>query len=123
MIPVAGGKFCNLRLFAVVFSPLDVIFAAILCYVVLPLWSLKVSVMLALKNKNDEASRNFFSGAKLVVDLLGEAIPQVILSIVFVSNNPDFVFECIPTTLVSIIFSVGSILIGIYNGCIEVWKR
>ena len=58
---------------------------------------------------------------------LGEAIPQAILCLVFISNNFPFVmhdetsFSPIPTSWVSIFFSLGSIIMGLYSGC-KVWS-
>ena len=56
-------------------------------------------------------------------EFIGEAIPQLILAIVFMSNNYEFMqesetlfgFKEFEVTLVSIIFSLGSIVMGLYS--------
>ena len=56
---------------------------------------------------------------------LGEAIPQLGLNITYYINNryyvwftesPNFLGISAPTTLVSMVFSLGSILMGLFNG-------
>ena len=56
---------------------------------------------------------------------LGEAIPQLGLNITYYINNryyvwftesPNFLGIYLPTTLVSMVFSLGSILMGLFNG-------
>ena len=56
---------------------------------------------------------------------LGEAIPQFGLNITYYINNryyvwftesPNFLGISVPTTLVSMVFSLGSILMGLFNG-------
>ena len=55
-------------------------------------------------------------------EFIGEAVPQLILSIVFMANNYDFMRETktfiglyeFEVTLTSMIFSTGSIIMGLY---------
>ena len=63
-------------------------------------------------------------------EILGEALPQLILNIVFISNNypylieHDIYFEIpVPMSIVSAVFSCGSILIGIKAGCCCLYEK
>ena len=57
-------------------------------------------------------------------EFIGEAVPQLILSIVFMANNYKFMIDTetfigakeFEVTLTSMVFSIGSILMGLYSG-------
>ena len=57
-------------------------------------------------------------------EFIGEAVPQLILSIVFMANNYEFMIDTetfvgakeFEVTLTSMVFSIGSILVGLYSG-------
>ena len=59
-----------------------------------------------------------------VFEVLGEALPQVILTVTYVANNYDYVHtydrifdtQTVPTSIVSIVFSIGTIVVGIVCG-------
>ena len=66
-------------------------------------------------------------------EFIGEAVPQLILSIVFMANNYEFMIDTetfigakeFEVTLTSMIFSIGSIVMGLYSGIpvfIEIFK-
>jgi len=69
----------------------------------------------------ENINADYISFLKLFENL-GEAIPQAILIIVFICNNWDFIlydetsFIPIPTSCLSLIFSVGSIIMGLISG-------
>ena len=56
-------------------------------------------------------------------EFIGEAVPQLILAMVFMANNSEYMKEKgniigvkeFYQTLISIIFSIGSIAIGLYS--------
>ena len=57
-------------------------------------------------------------------EIFGEALPQLILNTVFISNNYPYLIENdiyfgipVPMSIISVVFSFGSILIGIKAGC------
>ena len=91
--------------------------------------SLKAGAFVAWTGKDDPGRKiTKIAYAKIIPFLklfenLGEAIPQAILIIVFISNNWDFIlydetsFIPIPTSCISLIFSVGSIIMGLISGC------
>ena len=57
-------------------------------------------------------------------EFIGEAIPQLTLSIVFMANNYEFMIDTetfigakeFEVTLTSMVFSIGSISMGLYSG-------
>ena len=57
-------------------------------------------------------------------EFIGEAVPQLILSIVFTANNHEFMIDTetfigakeFEVTLTSMVFSIGSIIMGLYSG-------
>ena len=98
-------------------------------YIFTPFVSLKAGALVAWTGKDDpdrKITKNNraedIPGLKLFENL-GEAIPQAILIIVFISHNWDFIlyeeasFFPVPTSCISLIFSVGSIIMGLISGC------
>ena len=69
---------------------------------------------------NDMDDENVLGGFKLV-EHFGEAIPQFVLTMTFLINSYDFVYahDCnifpIPTTTISLILSVGSIVMELFK--------
>ena len=111
------------------YSPVDFLISSIYIYIFTPFVSLKAGAFVAWTGI-DDPDRNItkdtiaedIPGFKLFENL-GEAIPQGILIIVFISHNWDFIlydetsFFPIPTSCISLIFSVGSIIMGLISGC------
>ena len=57
------------------------------------------------------------------LEIVGEALPQLIINIVFITNNYPYLNENdtyfgipIPVSIVSAVFSVGSLIIGLKTG-------
>ena len=57
-------------------------------------------------------------------EILGEALPQFILTLVFASNNYPFLMDHdtyfdipIPVSIISLVFSFGSLIMGVISGC------
>lgn len=115
--------------------PIDIFCAAVVIYLLIPFASFRLAYKILMrstfhfeedllgfyKSGIDSKTLPFWKG----MEFCGEAIPQVVLSITFMSNNSDFMLAT-PTfiglaefyvTLISIIFSFGSILMGIYGAC------
>ena len=95
----------------------------------IPFMSLKAGAFVAWTGKDDpdrkitnELPAEAIPFLKLFENL-GEAIPQAILIIVFICNNWDFIlfdetsFIPIPTSCISLVFSLGSIVMGLISGC------
>ena len=100
-------------------------FALILVHIVSPIFFIYhgVQIMFSKKWEENEKEKVEYDFMK-VFEQLGEAIPQVIIAIVFYSLNKEFVDNydhvfgfSIPTTLISIIFSAVSLVLGIKSSC------
>jgi len=125
--PPFNSKILNI-LFFIVYFPIDFLVFVIVIYVLTPFCALKVGVIMLVRGKIDKdymVTKGTAARSVPVFKLfenLGEAIPQAILCLVFISNNFAFVmhdetsFFPIPTSCVSILFSFGSIIMGIYSG-------
>ena len=125
--PFPYGKYFNVIIF-ILFLPADIVVSSVCVYIIIPAASLKSSLIIAWKGSIDE--ENFLIGrintARLpwlkLFEHLGEALPQIILALVFCSNNFPFLsvhdtsFVPIPTTIISIFFSCGSLCMGLYTG-------
>ena len=90
-------------------------------------WGIKTYSSKEFKNKIFRATSQNDIASKIE---FGEACPQLILSVVFMANNYDFMNETdtflgvkeFHVTLTSMIFSLGSISMGLYSG-IPVLRR
>ena len=103
--------------------------SAIYTYIFIPFISLKSGVTFALIGEND-GKRNILKKIEAkdipiekLFETLGEAVPQAIMCLVFIANNFKFILHeetstwmPIPLSIVSLVFSVGSIQMGLYNG-------
>ena len=125
--PPFNNKFLNILVYLFYF-PIDFLISSILIYVITPFMSLKAGALVAWTGDNDpdrmitkEIDAGYLPAFKLFENL-GEAIPQAILVIIFIANNWDFIlfdetsFIPIPTSCISLIFSVGSIIMGLISG-------
>ena len=122
-----NNNFLNFLVY-ILFFPIDLLISSIVIYILTPFSSLKAGAFVAWTGKDDpyreitkSLSAEFVPFFKLFENL-GEAIPQAILIIVFISHNWDFIlydetsFFSIPTSCISLIFSVGSIIMGLISG-------
>ena len=129
---------------AVLLFPIEIISAAFIIYVVIPYSSFKQAYKILMRHefRNDEPlirSGAFPIESKFLpfwkgFEFIGEAFPQLMLAMVFIVNNYDFVSRTttalvglkeFEATLISIIFSFGSIVMGLYSAItayIETWK-
>lgn len=128
-----SGKVFNTFATLILF-PVDMLFSSVFIYIVIPAASLKSSLIIAWKGSIDEETNlvGVIDTSDLPVwklfEHIGEALPQIILAVVFSSNNfpflvaKDIIIPYVPTTLISIIFSCGSLCMGMYTGiksCLE----
>ena len=101
-------------------------FAGLLVYLILPFWSIAVAVS-SLCGVEESADQNVMLEVFKMFEQFGEAIPQVILAIVFFTRHSDWVYKNdmnlfgiielpVPVTLISIIASFGSIIMGLVIG-------
>jgi len=122
-----NNNFLNFLVY-ILYFPIDLIISSIVIYILTPFMSLKAGAFVAWTGKDDpdreitkDATAEDVPFYKLFENL-GEAIPQAILIIVFISHNWDFIlydetsFFPIPTSCISLIFSVGSIIMGLISG-------
>ena len=124
--------FCKVFLSIFLF-PIDFISALVFIYVAIPIITLKCAYKILMRHEFSESQdlvniSGFIINSELLpfwmgFEFIGEAVPQLILAIVFVANNPDYMKDAetfigakeFETTLISIIFSVGSICMGLYS--------
>ena len=127
-------KYFLKTLLRILFIPIDILSAAVVIYVVIPYTSFKLSFKILMRHEfmDDDKLVNINS---LYIDskwlpgwngfeFLGEACPQLILSIVFMANNYEYMLKTeafigtkeFEVALTSMIFSVGSISMGLYSG-------
>ena len=121
-----NNNFVNFLFFTLYF-PIDLLISSIVIYIFIPFGSLKNGAFVAWtgidypgRKITKEIPANAIPFFKLFENL-GEVIPQAIL-IVFICNNWNFIlynetsFFPIPTSCISLIFSVGSIIMGLISG-------
>ena len=111
------------------YFPFDLLISAIYIYIVIPFASLKSGIIIALTGENDDERKiTKLIDAKDIPFLklfenLGEAVPQFIMCLLFIINNFEFIIHeetsnwmPIPISIVSLVFSIGSIMMGLYTG-------
>ena len=121
-------KYQNL-LFYAFYYPFDLLIFAIQIYILIPFASLKSAIIIALTGENN-GERKMTKRIKAkgipflkLFENLGEALPQSIMCLLFIINNFKFIIHeetstwmPIPKSIVSLIFSAGSIMMGLYTG-------
>ena len=123
-------------LLAVLLIPIDIISAGVVIYFVIPYTSFKLACKILMRHEFEERMHRLaYLGGDIIIDpeflpgwkgfeFIGEAIPQLTLSIVFMANNYQFMIDTetfigakeFEVTLTSMIFSIGSISMGLYSG-------
>ena len=121
-------------LVAVLLFPIEIISAAVLIYIVVPYSSFKLACKILMRHEFKEDTDivylpNFNMDPLWIpgwkgFEFIGEAIPQLTLSIVFMANNYEFMIDTetfigakeFDITLTSMIFSIGSIVMGLFSG-------
>ena len=123
-----ANQSCKLLLF-MTSLPINFFLSSIWIYIIIPLGALESGVRMACYNDPNKENKIF----KIITpkglpfwkmfEYVGEAIPQLTLALVYYISNREFVDSSethygisIPTTVISIIFSSGSTLLGLYQG-------
>ena len=131
---------CCKIMVGIIFLPIDMLASSIMIYILIPYMSLRRGVKIAWTGQDyantDEIISNFdFDASELTAlkafEFLGEALPQLILAIVFTSNNFPFLSETqtyfganeFTISLVSMIFSAGSLCFGLCTGIPEMYSK
>ena len=128
-----NGNNCLKVIQILITLPIQIISAGIIIFVAIPFASLKRSFKILFKhefqdNESFVTLDGFLMNSKLLplwkgFEFIGEAIPQLIIAIVFIANNYKFMqehetlfgFKEFEVTLISMIFSIGSIAMGLYS--------
>ena len=117
------------------YYPFELFCGILFIYVVVPFAALKNGLKHLINGEVDEEKNliAFLNPKELpfakLFEILGEALPQFILTVVFVSNNYPFLMDHdtyfdipIPVSIISLVFSFGSLIIGVTSG-INSWRR
>ena len=110
--------------------PLNVVCASLYIYVLIPLSAIILAFRKACEGETFDERKEVLNitNAKglpclKVYEGLGEALPQFLISVTFYANNYEFVnyqdlqsFPWVPKTVISIVFSLLSMLYGLYSG-------
>ena len=117
-----GGTLCS-----IVMLPVGVMF----CYILSPLMALYDGIEALFRGRDPDKysrGRSDHELAEIVnslkmLECIGEAIPQLLLSVIYIANNypylrdhDDYLGLGIPVSIISSIFSLGSVLYGILQG-------
>ena len=118
------------------YQPCDLLISAIYIYIVIPFASLKSGIIIALKGEIDGERKitNMIDAKNIpffkLFENIGEAVPQSIMCLLFIVNNFKFIVHeetstwmPIPISIVSLLFSVGSIMMGRYTGINPILPR
>ena len=119
---------------AVLLIPIDIISAAVFIYLVIPYSSFKLACKILMRHEFNEYDNMVDLGFLAMnpewlpgwraFEFIGEAVPQLILSIVFMAKNYEFMIDTetfigakeFEVTLTSIVLSIGSIAMGLFSG-------
>ena len=121
---------CGLEVLSfVIFMPIFILAAVFLCYIYVPILTLVHAVRKLLKGHELDEDKRFlrvsYKDAPFLklFECVGEAVPQLILAVVYAANNypyllahEDYLGIGIPVTIISCIFSAGSIVMGLISG-------
>ena len=113
-----------------IYYPLELICSILIIYVVIPYAALKNGVKHLINGEVDE-NEELIGGINpkmlplvKLFEIIGEALPQFILTLVFVCNNYPFLKDNdtyfgipIPVSVISLMFSFGSLIMGVILGC------
>lgn len=135
-INLPDGKWCAIVL-GVALLPVDFFAAFFLIYIGIPIIALKRGLIVAWTGEDyDETTEimpDFYMkdlpGSR-AIEFLGEALPQLTLAIIFTANNYPFLSETqsyfgvteLTISLVSMLFSTGSLCFGLYNDSPRLYK-
>ena len=117
------------RVISLLYLPFDFLIGAIFTYILISFASLKAGIIIALTGEND-GKREIMKWINAeyhpfwkLFENLGEAVPQTIMGLISIINNLNFILQeetstwmPIPISIMSLVFSVGSIMMGLYTG-------
>ena len=137
-MPLPRNKILLSIIWIVIF-PVELVSSMIVIYVLIPYAALKNGVKCAWNGHVDKNKDLVFGidvqelPAFKTFEFIGEALPQIILSIIIAAHNYPFLltndtyFDIpIPITVISIIFSFGSLIIGLltaFPSCVLIIMR
>ena len=130
-IKTCGSRLCSVILITVFVIPIGTIVCFLLFYLVFPitlLWNAIHAVVVGDKFSEEKTYGCCFPKKSLIflklLEIAGEALPQLILNITFMLNNYPYLAENdvyfgipVPISVISAIFSIGSLIIGVKSGC------
>ena len=110
--------------------PILILIAVFGCYIIIPMTAIVGGIRKLLNEDFDEDQKIFGALPSLkLLECFGEAIPQLILGVVYVSNNYPYLKEHddyfgigVPVSVISCVFSFGSVVIGVFTGCKSLCK-
>ena len=118
------------------FLPILILIAVFGCYILIPMMAIVGGIRKLLNENIHEDQKMFrlisYKGLPLLklFECFGEAIPQLILGVVYVSNNYPYLKEHddyfgigVPVSVISCVFSFGSVVIGVFTGCKVGYKK
>ena len=131
------GKRSNIMI-GIISLPVDILASSVVIYILIPYMSLRRGIKIAWTGEDYDDEDELLPGFPAMYltafksfEILGEAFPQLVLAVVFTSNNFPFLAESVTyfgvneftISLVSMIFSAGSLCFGLYTGIPEMFRR
>ena len=131
-----GGK-CYKYFMGILLLPVDILASAIMIYIMVPIASFKNGILLSFQRDQFNAKDYlvFYINSNdlpfwKAFETVGEALPQFILNFIFISSNYEFIVEhetflgiSVPTSVISLVFSGGSLFIGLCDGLPELLRE
>ena len=136
-----GEFLCCLCLFPLLVS-ICLLVGNIIYFIIFPLASIIHAVFRLFRSERyeeeiDEGKFLVYLELMKMIEQFGEAIPQLIIASIFFARHQDWIYENdmelfsiiplpVPMTLISIISSTGSIIVGIVMGCryfVKCWNE
>ena len=129
-----SNEICSAIMFSILLLPVGTVICFIVIYLFLPMNLLYNAVWAVIKGEDfdDEKWYTCFHDTQTLtwalkfmkfLEVAGEAMPQLLINIVFITHNypylneNDTYFEIpIPVSIISAVFSVGSLFIGLKHG-------
>ena len=128
-IKFSYGSCCQIFI-GILVLPLDAVASFLWIYIVIPFASFQSGIKCALQGEEFDETDILFLNINTcdlpvlkTFEYLGEALPQLILAVLFTANNYAYLLENdvylgipVPVSLISIIFSVGTLTNGLFTG-------
>ena len=111
------------------FYPAELLGSIIFIYILIPFAAMKVGLKHLLNEEVDDEEKLIACIDPKVLpffkfwEIIGEALPQAILTVVFALNNFPFLMKFdtyfnipVPVSILSLVFSIGSLVLGVISG-------